>query len=119
VDYAEWNPETDRFLVCNYSKEKMEGKQQCKKDLLDQFLLPSSDLTKPVIGIVSRFAVQKGFDLIAEVAQTLLRKDLYLVALGTGEKEYEDLFRTLAQRFPLKVGVRIAYDNALAHKIEG
>ena len=70
-------------------------------------------------GIVSRFAAQKGFDLIAEVADALMQNDLQLVALGTGEPRYEELFRRLAQRFPAKVGVRVAYDNALAHKIEG
>lgn len=119
VDYTEWNPETDKFLVVNYSLKDITGKQACKKDLLAQFNLPTSDLKKPLIGIVSRFAVQKGFDLIEEVADSLLQNDLYLVALGLGEPRYEELFRTLAQRFPEKVGVRIAYDNPLAHKIEG
>ena len=119
VDYAEWNPETDKFLVANYVREKLEGKQRCKKDLLEQFKLPTSDLKKPLIGIVSRFAAQKGFDLIAEVADALMENDLNLVALGTGEPEYEELFRQLAQRFPQKFAVRVAYDNFLAHKIEG
>ncbi|MBI4461517.1 MAG: glycogen synthase GlgA [Acidobacteria bacterium] len=119
VDYSEWNPETDKFLVANYSASKLGGKLDCKRDLLAQFQLPTNDLEKPVIGIVSRFAAQKGFDLIGEVAASLLRNDLYLVALGTGEPLYEELFRKLARRYPKKVGVRIAYDNALAHKIEG
>lgn len=119
VDYAEWNPETDKFLVANYSAAKMAGKTECKKDLLAQFKLPTNNLKKPLVGIVSRFAAQKGFDLIAEVADAFLQEDLCLVALGTGEPQYEELFRELAQRFPQKVGVRIAYDNTLAHKIEG
>ncbi|MFQ5927924.1 MAG: glycogen synthase GlgA [Terriglobia bacterium] len=119
VDYAEWSPETDKFLAAHYSAASRAGKQACKKDLLAQFQLPTNDLKKPIIGIVSRFAAQKGFDLIQEVADAFLQNDLYLVALGTGEPTYEELFRQLAQRFPRKVGVRIAYDNALAHKIEG
>ena len=119
VDYSEWNPATDRFLAAPYSKENLEGKTLCKKDLLEQFQLPSQDLARPLIGIVSRFATQKGFDLIAEIADVLLRQDLFLVALGTGEPEHERVFRELARAFPRKVGVRIAYDNALAHKIEG
>jgi len=119
VDYEEWSPETDKFLAANYSAANLAGKLECKKDLLGQFQLPTNDLKKPVVGIVSRFAAQKGFDLIAEVADAFLRQNLFLVALGTGEPPYEELFRELAQRFPKKVGVRIAYDNPLAHKIEG
>jgi len=119
VDYSEWSPETDKFLAANYSVEKLDGKRACKKDLLEQFRLPAADLKKPLVGIVSRFATQKGFDLIAEVADELMENDLKVVALGTGEPEFEQLFRELAERFPKKFAVRIAYDNALAHKIEG
>ena len=119
VDYSEWSPETDKFLAANYSAEKLDGKRACKKDLLEQFRLPATDLKKPLVGIVSRFATQKGFDLIAEVADELMENDLKVVALGTGEPEFEQLFRELAERFPKKFAVRIAYDNALAHKIEG
>jgi len=119
VDYSEWSPETDKFLAANYSADKLDGKRACKKDLLEQFRLPATDLKKPLVGIVSRFATQKGFDLIAEVADELMENDLKVVALGTGEPEFEQLFRELAERFPKKFAVRIAYDNALAHKIEG
>ena len=119
VDYSEWNPETDKFLAAHYSLQNLEGKQACKKDLLEQFQLPSADLKKPVLGIVSRFATQKGFDLIAEVADRLMKNELRIVALGTGEPQFEELFRQLAKRFPQKFAVRVAYDNALAHKIEG
>ncbi len=119
VDYSEWSPDTDKFLAANYSVDKLDGKRACKKDLLEQFRLPAGDLKKPLVGIVSRFATQKGFDLIAEVADELMENDLKVVALGTGEPEFEKLFRELAERFPKKFAVRIAYDNALAHKIEG
>lgn len=119
VDYGEWNPESDKYLAAPYSLDNLAGKQICKKDLLEQFQLPTTDLQKPLIGIVSRFATQKGFDLIAGVADALMRNNLLVVALGTGEPAYEELFRKLARRFPRKFGVRIAYDNALAHKIEG
>jgi starch synthase len=119
VDYTEWNPETDKFLAAPYSVEQMEGKQACKKDLLAQFKLPPDRLKRPLIGIVSRFATQKGFDLLAAVAPQLMRQNLQLVALGTGEPQFEELFRELAVKFPRKFAVRVAYDNALAHKIEG
>ena len=74
----------------------MSGKGVCKEALLDLFGLPPGHLAKPVIGIVSRFADQKGFDLIAETAHQLMREELLLVVLGTGERKYEELFRALA-----------------------
>ena len=71
-----------------------------------------------MLGIVSRFAAQKGFDLIAQAADRLAREKMIVVALGAGDKEYEELFRRLNQQFPQKFAVKVAYDNAIAHKIE-
>jgi hypothetical protein len=86
--------------------------------LLETFGLPQEHLERPVIGIVSRFADQKGFDLIAEIANEVMKEDLVLVVLGTGDKKYEKLFAALAATYPGRVGVKIAYDNILAHKVE-
>jgi starch synthase len=118
VDYTAWNPETDKLIAENYSEENLAGKKTCKKDLLASFRLPEGDLARPVIGIVSRFADQKGFDLIAEIADDMMKENLELVVLGTGQVEYEKLFRQLAEKYPERVGVKIGYDNSLAHKIE-
>ncbi len=118
VDYSAWSPEQDKLIAAQYSAKDLSGKRVCKKDLLAQFQLPAKSLTRPVIGIVSRFADQKGFDLIAQVAEELLAQDLAIVALGTGEPKHEQFFRELASRFSDKVGVKVAYDNPLAHKIE-
>lgn len=117
ADYDEWNPATDPHIAANYSVDDVAGKEACKRDLLATFGLPE-ELDRPVIGIVSRFATQKGFDLIAQDAHRILEQDVALVALGMGEHRYQDLFRYLAAVRPLQVGVRIGYDNALAHKIE-
>jgi starch synthase len=118
VDYGVWSPERDKFIAARYSAKDLSGKQACKQALLELFGLPTAQLTKPVIGIISRFADQKGFDLIAEKANDLMHEDLLLVVLGTGERKYEELFRALAAAHPGRVGVKIAYDNAIAHKIE-
>jgi starch synthase len=118
VDYNVWSPETDTFIAARYSPDDLSGKQVCKRDLLADFGMSSPNLTLPVIGIVSRFAAQKGFDLIAQVIDKLAREEMIIVALGTGDKVYEDLFRRLNQQFPQKILVRIGFDNALAHKIE-
>src|SRR5215472_9239417 len=118
VDYATWSPEADKFIAANYSIQNLSGKTLCKKDLLSSLRLPEENLSRPLIGVVSRFVDQKGFDLIAEIAGELMKEEIAIVALGSGQPEYEELFRRLAQKYPTRVGVKIGYDNQLAHKIE-
>ena len=118
VDYSQWNPETDTNIVATYSAKLMDGKKLCKKDLLSTFQLPAENMKRPVIGLVSRFVDQRGFDLIAEAAPELMKEDFALVALGNGDAKYEKLFQDLAKQYPSRVGVKIAYDNVVAHKIE-
>ncbi len=118
VDYEEWNPETDPFLPAHYQAADLSGKRTCKADLLREFGLKSSAAHRPLIGIVSRFVGQKGFDLIEEMGPELMAENVTLIALGTGEPRFEKALLTLAQEYPEKVSVRIGYDNALAHKVE-
>jgi starch synthase len=118
VDYGVWSPEADTLIAQNYSVHNFDGKKACKKDLLAAFRLPDENLERPLIGIVSRFADQKGFDLIAQIAGDLMKENLAIVALGTGQPEYEKLFKGLADKYSARVGVKIGYDNTLAHKIE-
>ena len=118
VDYKVWSPETDKLIAQNYSTHNLELKRACKKDLLEIYKLPAANIDRPLIGIVSRFDEQKGFDLIAEIATELLQENLSLVVLGTGKPEYEKLFQALAAKFPTKVVAKIAYDSTFAHKIE-
>ncbi len=118
ADYAAWSPERDKVIASRYSPKDLSGKLACKKNLLDVFGLPPEGVKKPLIGIVSRFAGQKGFDLIEQIAVDLLAEDLMIAALGAGEPKYEKLMRELARAYPAKVGVKVAYDNILAHKVE-
>jgi starch synthase len=118
VDYTAWNPAKDSFIAAKYSAKDLAGKQACKRDLLQTFGLANDNPHRAVLGIVSRFADQKGFDLIADRAHEMLGEDAILVVLGTGDRRYEDLFRALANAYPGRVGVKFAYDNAVAHKIE-
>lgn len=118
VDYGAWNPETDTKIAARYSAADLEGKRVCKLDLLRTMGLPTDRPEVPVVGIVSRLATQKGFDLIAQVAEDLIHWDIRLVVLGSGERQYEDLFRYLAASRPDQFAVRIAYDDRLAHQIE-
>jgi len=107
VDYAAWSPERDTLIPMKYSAKSLEGKMVCKEKLLDEFQLLRDNPHRPVIGIVSRFADQKGFDLIAAIARDLMHEDVLLAVVGTGERRYEDLFRALAHDFPGRVGAKI------------
>jgi len=118
VDYDVWSPANDKFIAAKFTPGDLAGKQACKKALLQAMGAASPVLDRPVIGIVSRFAAQKGFDLIAGIAEKLMAMDLYIVALGTGEPIYEELFRTMAAKYPDKFLVRVGFDVALSHQIE-
>jgi len=118
VDYAQWDPATDGNLAAHYSPDDLEGKQACRADLLHAFGLEKVADSTAVIGIVSRFATQKGLDFVAEIADRLTERNVAVVALGSGESIYERFFRDWAFRHPDQVAVQIRYDDALAHKIE-
>ncbi len=118
VDYDQWDPSHDRYIAAHYGPESLGRKAECRRDLLHAFGAPDLPEQTPVLGIVSRFATQKGFDLLAAIADRLAQRRLFLVALGTGEPYYENLLRSLAERYPDRFAVRVQYDNTLAHKIE-
>jgi starch synthase len=118
VDYDEWSPQTDKFAVAKFSALDLAGKAKCKQDLLHTFGINSANPALPVIGIVSRFAAQKGFDLIAQIMDRLAREEMTMVVLGSGDKLYEEMFQRLHKQYPAKIAIKVAYDNAIAHKIE-
>jgi starch synthase len=118
VDYSRWSPEADAYLPARYSPENLAGKRECKRALLGEMGLPERMIDRPLLGIVSRFAAQKGFDLIGEVAAGIFERDVCLAALGSGEIQYEDMFRRLRNDYPDQVAVTLGFNDALAHRIE-
>src|SRR5581483_7032861 len=112
----EWNPETGPYQVAHYSAHDLAGKLACKNALLTEVGLPPN-LERPLIGIVSRFVDQKGFDLLVAIAGWRVDQDVAMVALGSGQKIHEDMFRQLAALRPEKFAMRIGYDEALSHRI--
>lgn len=117
ADYEEWDPATDKLLPANYSMDEMEGKEFCKTELLKKFSLKLKPHT-PLIGIISRLADQKGFDILQEAMPELMKLDIGLVILGSGDKLYIDLLEALAAKYPSKLSVKIAFENTLAHLVE-
>ncbi len=118
VDYREWSPENDGLIPARYSAEDLSGKQVCKQQLLAEFGLPAEAADRPLAGIVSRFTRQKGTDILSQAAPRMVAEDVYLVALGSGEPEYEEFFRRMEAEFPGRIAVRIGFDNGLAHRVE-
>jgi starch synthase len=118
VDYAQWNPAADGNIAAHYSPENLAGKAECRRDLLHAFGAGTVNESTAVLGMVTRLATQKGIDLVEQISGELLHENVVLVALGTGEAYYENLFRSLAAHYSGRVMVKIAYDDMLAHKVE-
>lgn len=118
IDCEEWNPASDPLITERYTARKLSGKSQCKRHLLDLFGLPKSRKRVPLIGIVSRLADQKGFDLIEDAIEEIVGLGVQFVVLGTGQQKYHDLLERVALQHPENVAVQLAFDNVLAHKIE-
>jgi starch synthase len=117
VDYQVWDPAKDSKIAAHYTPERLEGKVACRKDLLHAFGVSNRPEDTPVLGLVSRLATQKGFDLLAQAFDQLVQQNILMVILGTGEPYYENLLRSWQERFPDKVTVKITYDETLAHKV--
>lgn len=118
ADYDHWDPRNDPLIPANYSAEDLSGKAVCKRELQREFLLEENP-NIPIIGVVSRFAHQKGFDLVAPIIRSVI-KDMIVqfVFLGAGDKYLEDFFGGLPAEYPGKVGAWIGYHNEKAHRIE-
>jgi len=116
ADYEEWNPAIDPHIAANFSSADTSGKWLVKKALLEEFNLPVKK-SRPLIGVVSRFVNQKGFDLLRPIAADLVAQDFTLIALGSGEESVEQIFRDLARAHPAHFAVQIGYDHALSHRI--
>jgi starch synthase len=118
IDSEEWNPATDSHIAAHYTAENLSGKKECRRDLLHAYGFENVTDDTAVIGVVSRFATQKGSDFIVEIMDRLAKEDMVLVILGSGEEYYERLLVEMAERHPNKVRVQVKFDNVMAHKIE-
>jgi starch synthase len=117
VDYEDWDPAHDPNIAARYTVDHLEGKRECKRDLLERFWLPA-ELDRPVFGVVSRLSDQKGVDLIAATVTRLLDTGAFFIQLGSGSTEYENMFQSLRDAYPHRVGTYRGYNEPLAHAIE-
>ncbi|NQT24437.1 glycogen synthase GlgA [candidate division KSB1 bacterium] len=116
LDESVWNPESDELIPKKYSAAEFEGKQEAKTALLEQLQL-NTDSSIPLIGVVSRLTMQKGFDLICDVLDDLMKLDLSMIILGVGDKKYETFFKKAEKKYKSKFKFLPAFDEPLAHLI--
>ncbi len=116
VDYDMVNPLTDRRIYANYTTNTLEKKTLNKTELQKEIGLPVNN-TVPLVGIVSRLVRQKGFDLITSVIEEILKLDLQMIILGTGDTDYQDFFEYYSSVYPGKLKAYIGFNNTLASRI--
>ena len=117
LDYQEWNPATDLYIVSPFSIDSIEQKVD-NKLALQRNLGLREDQEVPLLGLVARLVEQKGIDLLEEALPDLLREtNLQFVVLGTGEKKYENLLQNLRMNFPQQVAVEFSFNELRAKQI--
>jgi len=112
IDYNIWNPQTDPLIYHNYSDFR--GKQKNKIAITSEYNL---DPTRPLIGMVSRVAAQKGFDILIDVLGDIIDKGFCLILLGLGEEIYHQKLKGFENLYPKCLSINIKFDNRLAHRI--
>jgi starch synthase len=117
IDYQVWNPAMDNSIYRKYDAKSIEAKTDNKRELLQQFHLEYSP-ERPVIGSISRLVDQKGFDLVLDIVDDLVRMDVQMIFLVSGDKDMEKQFDALQKKYPKHIGLLIGYDNDVAHLIE-
>ncbi|HLD22246.1 MAG TPA: glycogen/starch synthase [Patescibacteria group bacterium] len=116
IDYHEYNPATDPGLFVHYTAHSLQLKQENKAQLQRMFHLPIKPII-PMIGIVARLTEQKGFDLLMDVFEPLMRLRFQLIVMGDGDRKYMNFFRMLQRKYPKKVGVYLQFNQKDATKV--
>jgi starch synthase len=116
VDYYRWDPSRDELLTETYDRDHLAGKKQCKKALLKHFNL-KLPMTRPLIGMTTRFFERKGIDLVENILDDLMQLEVGFVVQGTGEERHHYLLEEISVRYPERMGLMIGYTEELAHQI--
>ena len=114
IDYTEWNPASDPNLPYSYTRAKLTGKMECKRELIKRCAF-KDEIDKPLFAFVGRLSYQKGLDLLISSLTESIMRDLNLVIIGKGEEQYKRLLSYLKSRFPEKIFFYNGFDESLAH----
>lgn len=117
IDYGVYDPATDPKIYVNYDASTFRKKKAMNKERLQQDLGLAVDKKKFMIGLISRLTDQKGLDLINYVIDRIVDDYTQLVVIGTGEPQYENMFRHYAWKYGDRISANICYSDDLAHKL--
>ncbi|HWJ39846.1 MAG TPA: glycogen synthase GlgA, partial [Candidatus Limnocylindrales bacterium] len=117
ADYDEWNPANDREIAATYTPSKPDGKRKCTRALRDSLKLPNHE-DWPIVGMVTRMTGQKGVDLLRDALDAVMRLDLQLIMLASGDSVLEKFFKDAEKRYPEKLRATIEFNNGMAHQIQ-
>ncbi|MDZ4711998.1 MAG: glycogen synthase GlgA [bacterium] len=117
IDYSIWNPVVDKLIPYRYTHQEIPLKYENKRELLEKYKIDYNEDT-PLIGVISRLVDQKGFDLIEKIMPTLMKENVQLIILGTGEEKYHKYLKQAEKKYKSKLAIHIGFDEALAHQIE-
>jgi len=117
ADYSEWDPAIDPLIATRYTPAQREGKAVCRRALRQRAGLADRGGV-PIIGMVTRMSPQKGVGLVADALDAMMELNVQLVMLASGDPALEKLFKAAEERFPGRLHVELAFDNALAHQIQ-
>jgi starch synthase len=116
IDYDVWNPEKDPAIVKKYGVRSIPLKAENKKALQAENELPAK-VSIPVIGMTTRLADQKGFDIFAQALPAAMKMDCQIIILGTGEPKYHELLKSVKKQYPEHIGLNLGFNAALAQRI--
>ncbi len=116
VDYQRWDPANDPHIAAPYDRNHLEGKNACKKALLQFFQLDLPE-ERPLLGMTTRLFERKGIDLVENILDDLMQLGVGFVLQGTGEERHHFLLQEIGQRHPGRIGLFIGYSEELAHQI--
>ena len=117
IDKNVWNPEKDKQISANFSAKNLEAKLTNKKELAERFGLPY-DENIPIIGLISRLYDSKGIDLVQKAFNDLIKLNVQVILLGTGDQKYHTFFEKIASKNPKKFALYLGFNDELAHLIE-
>jgi starch synthase len=119
VDYTVWDPATDTHLATTYDVDTVFDRKPVNKQALQaEYGLPQRP-DVPLFGMIARLVEQKGVSLVVQSAHELLSHDIQIVILGEGEPSVHKQLNAVRDHFPQKLGLRIGFDEGLAHRVEG
>ena len=116
IDVTVWDPEHDPDLPARYGAADLSGKRVCKQSLQREFGLADQDV--PILAVIGRLTMQKGFDLLIRIVPELMFLDVQIVILGTGDRDLEQQLRATQAKYPHRIGLHIGFSEELAHRIE-